>query len=203
MKQHDEAPVPRGRAGATKMAGCGRPLLQGHVAPRRRCCVAPAGVCEGEGTAAAEGAACGPAALPRYGVAAPCGAAPCCQRRVQVQRSGYGGVAAGRGRRSGGGRGVRVAGGGVRDWRIEREASGVSRLMETDSKPNQSTAATAPDRSRPQDSPAHFHLNHAGPNNKPRPCSLPHPNPKYFLLHPSHQIFRRMHEALNVGKKDN
>jgi hypothetical protein len=29
------------------------------------------------------------------------------------------------------------------------------------------------------------------------------PNPKYFLLHPSHQIFRRMHEALNVGKKDN
>jgi hypothetical protein len=30
-----------------------------------------------------------------------------------------------------------------------------------------------------------------------------HPNPKYFLFHPSHQIFRRMHEALNVGKKDN
>jgi hypothetical protein len=29
------------------------------------------------------------------------------------------------------------------------------------------------------------------------------PNPKYFLLHTSHQIFRRMHEALNVGKKDN
>jgi hypothetical protein len=29
------------------------------------------------------------------------------------------------------------------------------------------------------------------------------PNPKYFLFHPSHQIFRRMHEALNVGKKDN
>jgi hypothetical protein len=28
-------------------------------------------------------------------------------------------------------------------------------------------------------------------------------NPKYFLLHISHQIFRRMHEALNVGKKDN
>jgi hypothetical protein len=28
-------------------------------------------------------------------------------------------------------------------------------------------------------------------------------NPKYFLFHPSHQIFRRMHEALNVGKKDN
>jgi hypothetical protein len=36
-----------------------------------------------------------------------------------------------------------------------------------------------------------------------RPCSLPHPNLKYFLLHSSHQIFRRMHEALNVGKKDN
>jgi hypothetical protein len=36
-----------------------------------------------------------------------------------------------------------------------------------------------------------------------RPCSLPHPNPKYFLFHPSHQIFRRMHGALNVGKKDN
>jgi hypothetical protein len=30
-----------------------------------------------------------------------------------------------------------------------------------------------------------------------------HPNPKYFLFHPSHQIFRRMHGALNVGKKDN
>jgi hypothetical protein len=30
-----------------------------------------------------------------------------------------------------------------------------------------------------------------------------HPNPKYFLFHPSHQIFRRMHEVLNVGKKDN
>jgi hypothetical protein len=29
------------------------------------------------------------------------------------------------------------------------------------------------------------------------------PNPKYFLLHTSHQIFRRMHGALNVGKKDN
>jgi hypothetical protein len=36
-----------------------------------------------------------------------------------------------------------------------------------------------------------------------RPCSLPHPNPKYFLFHPSNQIFRRMHGALNVGKKDN
>jgi hypothetical protein len=35
------------------------------------------------------------------------------------------------------------------------------------------------------------------------PCSLPHPNPKYFLFHPSHQIFRRMYGALNVGKKDN
>jgi hypothetical protein len=35
------------------------------------------------------------------------------------------------------------------------------------------------------------------------PCSLPHPNPKYFLLHTSHQIFRPMHGALNVGKKDN
>jgi hypothetical protein len=30
-----------------------------------------------------------------------------------------------------------------------------------------------------------------------------HPNSKYFLFHPSHQIFRRMHGALNVGKKDN
>jgi hypothetical protein len=30
-----------------------------------------------------------------------------------------------------------------------------------------------------------------------------HANPKYFLFHPSHRIFRRMHEALNVGKKDN
>jgi hypothetical protein len=29
------------------------------------------------------------------------------------------------------------------------------------------------------------------------------PNPKYFLLHTSHQIFWRMHKALNVGKKDN
>jgi hypothetical protein len=29
------------------------------------------------------------------------------------------------------------------------------------------------------------------------------PNPKYFLLHTSHQIFRRMHRALNVGKKNN
>jgi hypothetical protein len=37
----------------------------------------------------------------------------------------------------------------------------------------------------------------------PRPCSLSPPNPKYFLFHPSHQIFRRMHGALNVGKKDN
>jgi hypothetical protein len=30
-----------------------------------------------------------------------------------------------------------------------------------------------------------------------------HANPKYFLFHPSHQIFGRMHGALNVGKKDN
>jgi hypothetical protein len=30
-----------------------------------------------------------------------------------------------------------------------------------------------------------------------------HPNPKYFLFHPSHQIFRRIHGALNIGKKDN
>jgi hypothetical protein len=38
-----------------------------------------------------------------------------------------------------------------------------------------------------------------------RPSALitSHPNPKYFLFHPSHQIFRRMYEALNVGKKDN
>jgi hypothetical protein len=37
----------------------------------------------------------------------------------------------------------------------------------------------------------------------PRPCSLPHPNPKYFLFHLLHQIFRRMHGVLNIGKKDN
>jgi hypothetical protein len=30
-----------------------------------------------------------------------------------------------------------------------------------------------------------------------------HLNPKYLLFHSLHQIFRRMHEALNVGKKDN
>jgi mTERF domain-containing protein len=30
-----------------------------------------------------------------------------------------------------------------------------------------------------------------------------HANPKYFLFHPSHRIFRRMHGALNVVKKDN
>jgi len=36
-----------------------------------------------------------------------------------------------------------------------------------------------------------------------RPCSLPHPNPKYFLFYPLYQIFRRMHGALNVDKKDN
>jgi hypothetical protein len=28
-----------------------------------------------------------------------------------------------------------------------------------------------------------------------------HANPKYFLFHPSHQIFGHMHEVLNVGKK--
>jgi hypothetical protein len=28
-----------------------------------------------------------------------------------------------------------------------------------------------------------------------------HANPKYFIFHPSHQIFRRIHEVLNVGKK--
>jgi hypothetical protein len=28
-------------------------------------------------------------------------------------------------------------------------------------------------------------------------------NPKYFLFHLSHRIFRRMHGALNVGKNDN
>jgi hypothetical protein len=27
--------------------------------------------------------------------------------------------------------------------------------------------------------------------------------PKYFLCHPSHRIFRPMHGALNVGKKNN
>jgi hypothetical protein len=32
---------------------------------------------------------------------------------------------------------------------------------------------------------------------------ISHPNPKYFLFHPSRQIFRRMHGALNVGKKYN
>jgi hypothetical protein len=37
----------------------------------------------------------------------------------------------------------------------------------------------------------------------PRPCSLPRPNLKYFFFHLSHQIFRHMHRALNVGKKDN
>jgi hypothetical protein len=26
--------------------------------------------------------------------------------------------------------------------------------------------------------------------------------PKYFLFHPSHQIFKRIHETLNVGKKN-
>jgi hypothetical protein len=30
-----------------------------------------------------------------------------------------------------------------------------------------------------------------------------HANPKYFLFHPSHRIFRRMHGVLNIGKKDN
>jgi hypothetical protein len=30
-----------------------------------------------------------------------------------------------------------------------------------------------------------------------------HANSKYFLFHPSHRIFRRMHGALNVSKKDN
>jgi hypothetical protein len=30
-----------------------------------------------------------------------------------------------------------------------------------------------------------------------------HAYPKYFLFHPSHRIFKRMHEALNVGKKNN
>jgi hypothetical protein len=29
------------------------------------------------------------------------------------------------------------------------------------------------------------------------------PNPKYFLFHSLHQIFRRMHGALNIDKKDN
>jgi hypothetical protein len=28
-----------------------------------------------------------------------------------------------------------------------------------------------------------------------------HANPKYFFFHPSHQIFRRMHGVLNIGKK--
>jgi hypothetical protein len=36
-----------------------------------------------------------------------------------------------------------------------------------------------------------------------RPCWLPRHNPKSFLFHPSHQIFRRMHGTLNVDKKDN
>jgi hypothetical protein len=30
-----------------------------------------------------------------------------------------------------------------------------------------------------------------------------HANPKYFFFHPSHQIFKRMHGALNIDKKDN
>jgi hypothetical protein len=39
-------------------------------------------------------------------------------------------------------------------------------------------------------------------------CSLEavftcHANPKYFFFHSSHRIFERMHEALNVGKKNN
>jgi hypothetical protein len=28
-----------------------------------------------------------------------------------------------------------------------------------------------------------------------------HANPKYFFFHPSHHIFGRMHEVLNIGKK--
>jgi hypothetical protein len=42
----------------------------------------------------------------------------------------------------------------------------------------------------------------AGERNAERKKERP-PNPKYFLLHTSHQIFRRMHGVLNVGKKDN
>jgi hypothetical protein len=30
-----------------------------------------------------------------------------------------------------------------------------------------------------------------------------HANLKYFLFHPSHRIFRRIHGALNIGKKNN
>jgi hypothetical protein len=30
-----------------------------------------------------------------------------------------------------------------------------------------------------------------------------HASPKYFLFHLSHQIFGRMHGALNIDKKDN
>jgi hypothetical protein len=30
-----------------------------------------------------------------------------------------------------------------------------------------------------------------------------HANPKYFLFYPSHRIFKRIHGALNVGKKTN
>jgi hypothetical protein len=52
-----------------------------------------------------------------------------------------------------------------------------------------------------------YTLDEAG-KQKERTCSTMasftfHTNPKYFLFHPSHRIFRRMHEALNVGKKDN
>jgi hypothetical protein len=49
----------------------------------------------------------------------------------------------------------------------------------------------------------HWHLDLCSHFAQQWPRSLPSPNPKYFLLHTSHQIFRRMHGALNVGKKDN
>jgi hypothetical protein len=38
---------------------------------------------------------------------------------------------------------------------------------------------------------------------KPHVLSGPVYFSKYFLFHPSHRIFERMHRALNVGKKTN
>jgi HEPN domain-containing protein len=46
----------------------------------------------------------------------------------------------------------------------------------------------------------HFHCQQAKPALM-KALFTSHANPKYFLFHPSHQIFERMHEVLNVGKK--
>jgi hypothetical protein len=48
-----------------------------------------------------------------------------------------------------------------------------------------------------------YQSKHQGSEKHTKALFTSHPNPKYFLFHPSHQIFRRMHGALNVGKKDN